>query len=133
MTKVESHGRRYQVLPSKLVQRSKKEVLDKALEYGHLSKKIDPSPEEEGRLIKILEEAQGNALLLFWIEEVDHILGHTEGDLEFEQRQDYRNQSAWLYERLEIDGCQENLHGVSSEQEEEEDKFIEQSNVPELC
>jgi len=59
-------------------------VLKTALEYSQLASRPDISDDEADRMEYILIEASNDPVLNFWINEIDHCLGHQLG-LEYEE------------------------------------------------
>ncbi len=94
-----------QLLDENLLQQTTPDIKEKVLEYGRLSQLVEPLEEEEQKVDKILEAAIDDALLNFWIEQVDHILGHYYGLLTEDARESYRNQGLVLRERIDPSLC----------------------------
>lgn len=74
------------------------QIYETLLEYGRLSTLSELSEREADRLAEILEQANHDRFLDFWIVEIDHIVGHYLGELEETERQSYKNQKALLRE-----------------------------------
>ncbi|MBD1877234.1 hypothetical protein H6F75_27510 [Nodosilinea sp. FACHB-131] len=60
-----------------------------AVEYGLLNMLKRPSEAQNDRIQEILEEATEDNALGFWIDEINHILGHRQGWLDDSCRRDY--------------------------------------------
>jgi N-acyl-D-aspartate/D-glutamate deacylase len=72
-----------------------------AVEYGELASKKQPSESDLDRMEEILTLAIHDGILNFWIDEIDHCLGHRLGLLEAEDQAHYENQQSVLREYLE--------------------------------
>lgn len=71
------------------------------LEYGELAARQKLSDHEADRMEEILTLANDDSALSFWIDEVDHCLGHRLGLLDEEDLIYYKNQQVMLREYLE--------------------------------
>ncbi|NJR70046.1 MAG: hypothetical protein HC771_16405 [Synechococcales cyanobacterium CRU_2_2] len=71
-------------------------------EYARITYRCNhPRSEEEEELIDdILKMAETNGVLEFWLSEIDHILGHLQGNLDEDARESYKDQYAVLREYL---------------------------------
>jgi hypothetical protein len=98
-----------------LEETSLEEVPDEAIRYGVLSQKKEPSDKEEEELIQILEKSVKDELLFFWIEQIDHIIAHAQGDLDDDARKSYRDQASVLREHLDINTCNTQIYYKSIE------------------
>jgi murein L,D-transpeptidase YcbB/YkuD len=78
----------------------------RVLEYFALAVKQELSPDlcdqDADRLGAILEEAESDSMLHFWINEADYMIGLRMGLLEDEHLKLYQDQQAWLNEYLEV-------------------------------
>jgi hypothetical protein len=81
-----------------LVEQSSPEIMKLALEYANLAALAKLSEPQADRLEEILEKADDNKVLNFWITEVDHFLAHYLGLLDEDDRESYRDQQALLRE-----------------------------------
>jgi hypothetical protein len=79
-----------------LLSKSSPEIMTLVLEYARLSALPSRSEQEDDHVEYILEVANSNKILDFWIVEVDHILGHYLGLLDEDDRESYRDQQALL-------------------------------------
>lgn len=76
-------------------------------EYVRLNSRLNRlSTEDEDLIDKILQTAQENPLLEFWLSEADHILSHQQGDLDEDARESYKDQHAILREYMDLPGFQ---------------------------
>ncbi|HEY9298734.1 MAG TPA: peptidoglycan-binding domain-containing protein [Phormidium sp.] len=76
-------------------------VLDKVQEYCKLAVRQTLSDSEAQRMLEILEEAESDSRLEFWIDEADHFLAHELNLTDENSINDYENQLAWLREYID--------------------------------
>ena len=67
-----------------------------AIEYGLLNMLKQPSEAQSDRIQEILDEAAEDNALGFWVNEINHILGHRQGWLDDSCRKDYERSKAEL-------------------------------------
>jgi hypothetical protein len=84
-----------------LISTSTPQTIQIVLEYGELAIRQDLSEREADRIEEILALANEKPALSFWIDEVDHCLGHRLGLLGEEDLIYYKNQQVVLREYLE--------------------------------
>lgn len=83
-----------------LLTKSTDEIMKLSLEYSKLAAKEQLSEQEADRLGEILTDAVENEILSFWINEVDHSIGHHLGLLDILDRDSDDDQKALLREYL---------------------------------
>jgi hypothetical protein len=81
-------------------------LMEVVVEYARLNGSTRLDMEDQDLLDRILEAAQENELLDFWLSEVDHILSHQQGDLDEDAREFYKDQYAVLREYIGMKGFQ---------------------------
>jgi DNA-directed RNA polymerase specialized sigma54-like protein len=85
-------------------------------EYVRLNSRLNRlSTEDEDLIDEILQTAQENPLLEFWLSEADHILRHQQGDLDEDAREFYKDQHAILHEYIGLKDFQFVIPPPSSE------------------
>lgn len=85
-----------------ITSQSSQEIMKIVHEYARITYRCNhPRSEEEEELIDdILKMAETNGVLEFWLSEIDHILGHLQGNLDEDARESYKDQYAVLREYL---------------------------------
>jgi hypothetical protein len=76
-------------------------TLKTALEYSKLASLLELSEEQADRMEYILIEASNDPVLNFWINEIDHSLGHQLGLKDREPDIQYKYQQSLLQKHLE--------------------------------
>jgi len=81
--------------------KSSPKITEIAVLYAQLAALPNRSEEENDNIEKILDAANDNQLLSFWTIEIDHILAHSLGLLDEDDRESYQDQQALLMEYVE--------------------------------
>jgi hypothetical protein len=109
-------------------------LMNVVVEYARLNRSTQLDLEEQELLDQILEAAQANELLDFWLSEVDHILSHQQGDLDEDAREFYKDQYAVLREYIGMKNFQLVVPPkISHTSTPEEFSNIEQNIDPQLA
>jgi hypothetical protein len=87
-------------------------AIELAKEYAKLVVLPKRKEEEEDRIDEILELANHSDILSFWIIEVDHLVGHSLGLLDEDDRESYKDQQALLQEYAGSDEISSRPHSV---------------------
>jgi hypothetical protein len=109
-------------------------LMDVVVEYARLNGSTQLTIEDQDLLDRILEAAQENELLDFWLSEVDHILSHQQGDLDEDAREFYKDQYAVLREYIGMKGFQFVIPPtISNPSTLEESSNVDQNIDPQLA
>lgn len=87
-------------MPKDILTESTDEIIAFVEEYAVLTSSNSLSDKQAQRLCEILELSQNISLLAFWLNEVDHFIGHHLGYLDEKDRRQYGNQQALLREHM---------------------------------
>lgn len=87
-------------MPKDFLTKSTEEIITLVNEYAILTSCKALNKAQEQRLCEILELSQNIAVLAFWLNEVDHFIGHHCGYLNEKDRRQYGDQQAYLREHM---------------------------------
>jgi hypothetical protein len=109
-------------------------LMNVVVEYARLNRSTQLDLEEQELLDRILEAAQENELLDFWLSEVDHILSHQQGDLDEDAREFYKDQYTVFREYAGMKGFQFVIPPlISNTPTLEESSNVDQNIDPQLA
>jgi hypothetical protein len=83
-----------------IASQSPPEIMEIVLEYARINSRCDRRHKDELLMDEIMKAAEENPILEFWLSEIDHILGHQQGNLNEDARDSYEDQHAVLREYL---------------------------------